>query len=155
MRRSVAFIYTAADLPTVSVADRDRTSRAGTNPAQAILADIRQSAGRRTQKRPGDRARHTSDWAVGSQEFQRWYRVRADDGRAAGWLTGPAIQEALLSGQPAISLTSNGADILAWTDHDWTRTGGVTGYRGERLTNVQDLDIVTIEALLDIVPLRP
>ncbi len=33
---------------------------------------------------------------------------------------------------------------------------GLTGYRGERLTNVQDLDIVTVEALpgvLDIAPL--
>ncbi len=155
VRRSVAFIYTAAELPAVSVADRNRTGRAGTNPAQAILANIRESAERRTQKRPGDQAGHTSDWAVGSEEFQRRYRVRADDGRAAGWLTGPAIQQALLSRQPAISLTSTGADILAWTDYGWTRPGGVTDYRGECLTNVQDLDIVTVEALLDVLDIVP
>jgi hypothetical protein len=74
VRRSVAFVNTARALPTVSVADRNRTGRAGTNPAQGILADIRQSTERKLQKRPGvdsGRPGRTSDWAVGSEEFQR------------------------------------------------------------------------------------
>jgi len=65
----------------------------------------------------------------------------------------PAIQLALLTRRPAVSLASNGADILAWTDCGWTGRGGVTDYGG-----VQDLDIVTIAAmleLLDLVPLSP
>jgi hypothetical protein len=114
----VAFIGAAGPLPTVSVADRNRTGRMGSNPAQAILAG----------------------------------------GRSAGWLAGPAVQQALLSRRPAISLTSHGSDVLAWTDYGWTGRDGVTDYGGERITNVRDLDIVTVEALLqvlDTVPLPP
>lgn len=158
VRRSVAFIYTARPLPTVSVADRNRTGRTGTNPAQAILANMQESTGRRTQKRPGadaGRAGRTSDWAVGSEEFQRQYRVRANDGRWAEWLTGSALQQALLGRRPAISITSNGADILAWTDYGWTDRNGVTDYSGTPIKNVQDLDIVTIEALLEVLDLVP
>jgi hypothetical protein len=83
VRRSTAFIFTARSLPTVSVADQNRTGRTGSNPAQAILTNIRESAQRKTQKRPGvdaGRAGRTSDWAVGSEEFQRRYRVRAEMG---------------------------------------------------------------------------
>lgn len=161
VRRSIAFTYTAKSLPTVSVADRNRTGRTGSNPAQAILANIRESAERKRQKQPGadgGRGGRASDWAVGSEEFQRLYRVRADDGRSAEWLAGPGIQRVLLGRQPAISLTSHGSDVLAWTDYGWTGPDGVTSYGGERIKNVQDLDIVTVEALLqvlDIVPLPP
>lgn len=153
-------IYTARPLPTVSVADRNRTGRAGANPAQGILANRQQSTGRKLQKRPGvdaGRPGRTFDWAVGSEEFQGRYRVRAEEGSAAEWLAGPAIQLALLSRRPAISLTSNGEDILARTDYGWTGPDGVTDY-GEQIGNVQDLDIVTIAAmleLLDMVPLSP
>jgi hypothetical protein len=158
VRRSVAFVDTARPVPTVSVADRNRTGGAGTNPAQQILANIQQSTGRRLQKRPGlDAARpgRTSDWAVGSDEFQRQYRVRADDGRAAEWLASPLIQQALLRCRPAISLTSNGADLLAWTDYGWTSPDGVTDHGGQRIEHVQDLDIVTIEALLEVLDMIP
>jgi hypothetical protein len=157
-RRSVAFVYTATVLPTVSVADRNRTGRQGTNPAQVILASIRESAERRTRKRPeadAGRVGRTSDWAVGSAEFQSRYRVRADDARSAEWLAGPAIQQALLGRRPAISLTSNAADVLAWTDYGWTGTDGVTDYGGERIRDVQDLDIVTVEALLEVLDIVP
>ena len=158
LRRSVAFIYTARPLPTVSVAERNRTGRAGANPAQGILANLQQSTGRKLQKRPGidaGRPGRTFDWAVGSQEFQRRYRVRADEGSAAAWLAGPDIQLALLSRRPAISLTSDGTDILAWTDYGWTRPTGVTDYGGERIGNVEDLDVVTIEALLEVLDMVP
>lgn len=161
VRRSVAFVYTARPLPTVSVADRNRTGGAGINPAQQILASIQQSTGRKLQKRPGvdaGRPGRACDWAVGSEEFQRRYRVRAEDSRSAEWLAGPAVQQVLLGRRPAISLTSNGADILAWTDYGWTSPGGVTDFGGTRIEHVPDLDIVTIEALLeplDMVPLLP
>jgi hypothetical protein len=158
VRRSVAFIYTDRALPTVSVADRNRTGVGGTNPAQGILAIMQESTGRKLQKRPGvdaGRPGRTSDWAVGSEEFQRRYRVRAEDGRAAEWLAGPAIQPVLLSRRPAVSLTSHGADILAWTDYGWTGPNGVTDYGSERIGNVQDLDIVTIEALLEVLDMIP
>ena len=141
---------------------RTGTARAGAgaNPAQGILANLQQSTGRKLQKRPGvdaGRPGRTFDWAVGSEEFQGRYRVRAEEGSAAEWLAGPAIQLALLSRRPAISLTSNGEDILARTDYGWTGPDGVTDY-GEQIGNVQDLDIVTIAArleLLDMVPLSP
>jgi hypothetical protein len=163
VHRTVAFTYTARPLPTVSVAGRNRTGRAGTNPAQAILASMQESTGRKLQKRPdaeadAGRDGRTSDWVVGSEEFRRQYRVRAEDGRSAEWLAGPAIQQALLSRQPVISLTSNGADILAWTDYGWTGPDGLTDFRGAPIKNVQDLDIVTVEALVEvlgIVPLPP
>ncbi len=158
VRRSVAFIYTARPLPTVSVADRNRTGRTGSNPAQAILAGIQESTGRKLQKRPvadAGRPGRTSDWAVGTEEFQRQYRVRANDGRSAEWLAAPAIQQALLSRRPAVSLTSNGTDILAWTDYGWTGRNGVTDHGGTPIENVQDLDIVTIEALLEVLDIVP
>jgi len=161
VRRSVAFISAAMPLPTVSVADRNRTGRAGVNPAQGILASLQEYAERKSQKSPGTdagRAGHTSDWVVGGEEFQRHYRVRADDGRSAEWLAGPVIQRALLSRRPGISLTSNGSDVLAWTDYGWTDRDGVTSYGGEAITNVQDLDISAVEAMLevlDMVPLPP
>ena len=158
VRRSVAFISTARSLPTVSVANRYRTGRKGVNPAQEILSNIQQYAQRGTQRQPGDdagRAGRTFDWAVGSEEFQRQYRVRANDGRSAEWLAGPAIQQALLSRHPAISLTSNGTDILAWTDYGWTAPNGLTDYGGQRITNVRDLDIVTVEALLEVLDIVP
>jgi hypothetical protein len=161
VRRSVAFISTGMALPTVSVADRNRMGRAGVNPAQGILANIQQSTARKLQQRPGVDARRpgrTSDWAVGSEEFQRRYRVRADEGGSAQWLAGSAIQHALLNSRPAISLTSNGADILAWTDYGWTGPDGVTDFASERIEHVRDLDIVTIAALLEIldaIPLPP
>ena len=153
VRRSVAFVSAGNALPTVSVADRDRTGRAGVNPAQGILATIQQSTGRKLQRQPGvdaGRPGRTSDRAVGKDEFQRRYRVRADDGGSAEWLAGPAIQQALLRSRPAISLTSNGADILAWTDYGWTGPDGVTDFGGTRIEHVQDLDIVTIAALLEL-----
>jgi hypothetical protein len=158
-RRTVAFVYTARSLPTVSVAARNRTGVAGTNPGQGILSYIQESTQRKLQKRAGidaGRPGRAFDWVTGSEEFQRRYRVRASDGSSAEWLAGPAIQQALLSHRPAISLTSHGPDILAWTDYGWTGPDGVTDYGGERISNMQDLDIVTIEALLrvlDIVPL--
>ena len=161
VRRSVAFISAGKALPTVSVADRNRTGRAGVNPAQEILANVQLSTAQKLQRRPGVDARRigrTSDWTVGREEFQRRYRVRADDGSSAEWLAGPAIQEALLGSRPAISLTSNGSDILAWTDYGWTGPDGVTDFAGERIERVQDLDIATIAAiveLLDVVPLPP
>jgi hypothetical protein len=158
VRRSVAFISTAMPLPTVSVANRYRTGRKGVNPAQEILSNIQEYGRRGTQKQPGDnavRAGRTFDWAVGSEEFQRQYRVRADEGRSAEWLAGPAIQQTLLSRHPAISLTSNGTDILAWTDYGWTAPNGLTDYGGERFTNVRDLDIVTVEALLEVLDIIP
>lgn len=158
VRRSVAFTDTARSLPTVSVADRNRTGRLGTNPAQSILAGMREATARRLLKRPESDTGHagrTSDWAIGSEEFQSRYRVRADDARSAQWLTGQAIQQALLSHRPAVSLTSNGADILAWTDYGWTDSVGVTDYGGERITNVQDLDIVTAAILLDVLDVVP
>src|SRR5215470_18220617 len=109
VRRSVAFVSTGITLPTVSVAERNRTGQAGVNPAQGILASIQQSTARKLQQRPGidaGRPGRTSDWAVGSEEFQRRYRVRADEAGSAQWLAGPATQQALLSSRPAISLTS-------------------------------------------------
>src|SRR5215472_8864398 len=153
VRRSVAFADTARPLPTVSVSDANRTGRLGTNPAQGLLASMQLSTQRKLQKRPGvDAVRpgRTYDWAVGSEEFQRRFRVRAEDGRSAEWLAGPAIQRALLRSRPAASLTSNASDILAWTDYGWTDRDGVTDFGGERIQRVQDLDIVTVEALLGL-----
>jgi hypothetical protein len=101
--------------------------------------------------RPG----RTSDWVVGSEEFQRRYRVRADDGGSAEWLAGPPTQQALLRSRPPISLTSNGADILAWTDYGWTGPDGVTAFAGGRIERVHDLDIVTVAALLELLDAVP
>lgn len=158
VRRSVAFIHTARALPTVSVADRNRTGRTGTNPAQGILAIMQDRTSRQLQKRPGvdaGRPGRACDWIVGSEEFQRRYRVRAEDGGAAEWLAGPVLQHALLGRRPARSLTSNGSDILAWTDYGWTGRDGVTDYGGEQIQNVQDRDIITIEALLELLDMIP
>ena len=38
---------------------------------------------------------------------------------------------------------------MAWTDCGWTGPDGVTDRDGERIPNVQDLDIHTVEALLE------
>jgi hypothetical protein len=146
--------------PQVTAECDDLTRSGSLRTLTGILANLQQSTGRKLQKRPGvdaGRPGRTFDWAVGSEEFQGRYRVRAEEGSAAEWLAGPAIQLALLSRRPAISLTSNGEDILARTDYGWTGPDGVTDY-GEQIGNVQDLDIVTIAAmleLLDMVPLSP
>jgi hypothetical protein len=80
---------------------------------------------------------------------------RPVNGTIALRVVGPAIQPILLSRRPAVSLTTHGADILAWTDYGWTGPNGVTDYGSERIGNVQDLDILTIEALLEVLDMIP
>jgi len=134
--RSVAFVYTSATLPTVSVAARQRIDTA---PITAAIQDMTASRLRVSPGGETDRAGRLYGWAVGGDEFQRRYRVKADSRQAAGWLARPATQAALLESKPAISLTSNGADILAWTDHG-----------GSHVSRVEDYDIPTVEAMLAI-----
>jgi hypothetical protein len=152
VRRSVAFIYTAVSLPTVSVAKRHRT---GDNSILSVMADSAAKGRHQQSEVDAERAGRMFGWAVGSEEFQRRYRVKAEDRQSAEWLAGPVIQRALLSHEPAISLTSNRADILAWTDYGWTDSGGGVDYGGQHISAVEDLDIVTVDALLNVLDVVP
>lgn len=135
--RSVAFIYTARPLPAVSAL---RRGSRGTRP---IMSALNERAARRAEQWPGDAAEVQArsrrlGWAVGSEEFRRAYLVKADDRRAAEWLASPVTQQRLLA-SPAVSLTTNGTDILAWCDHP-----------GSHISRVEDYDIATVEAMLEV-----
>lgn len=135
--RSVAFINTALPLPTVSVL---RRGSLGTRP---IMSALTERAARRVEQRPGTEAETEASarlfgWAVGGEEFRRHYLVKADDRGAAEWLAGPVTQQRLLA-CPTVSLVSTGADILAWCDDPRSR-----------ISRVEDYDIATVDAMLDI-----
>jgi hypothetical protein len=135
--RSVAFIDTARPLPAVSAL---RRGGRGTRP---IMSALNERAARQAGQWPGDDARVQATsrrlgWAVGSDQFRRAYLVKADDRRGADWLASPQTQQQLLA-SPAVSLTTNGADILAWCDHP-----------GPHISRIEDYDIATVEAMLDV-----
>ena len=134
--RSVAFVHTPASQPTVSVASRQRID---TRPIMAGLADLNQSRARQNTGGETEKQGRLYGWTVGSDEFQRRYKVKADSRRQAEWLARPASQARLLEHDPAISLTSNGTDILAWTDHG-----------GSNIAAVEDYDLPTVDAMLAV-----
>ncbi len=78
-------------------------------------------------------------WTVGTEEFQRRYKVKADSRQDAEWLAAPVTQALLLHHAPAISLTSNRSDVLAWTD-----------YGGSHIARSEDYDFSTIDAMLAV-----
>jgi pterin-4a-carbinolamine dehydratase len=134
--RSVAFVYTASTLPTVSVAARRRID------TRPIMSQLDEAKGRKMRQSPGgetERVGRLYGWPVGSDEFQRRYKVKADSRQAAEWLARPAIQAQLLEHDPVISLTSNGTDILAWTDHG-----------SSHIAAVEDYDLPTVDAMLAV-----
>jgi hypothetical protein len=137
--RGVAFIHADTPLPAASAL---RRGSLGTRPVMSALTE---RAARRadqwavTQAQARSLARQFG-WAVGSGEFRRCYLVKAEDRQAAEWLAGPATQQLLLARPaPAISLTTNGADILAWSD-----------YGGSHISRVEDYDIAVVDAMLAV-----
>jgi hypothetical protein len=135
--RTVAFIWTAMPLPAASALKRRSL---GTRPYMSAMIE---RASRRADEWPEANAQGVArqfGWPIGGTEFRSAYLVRADDRRAAEWLAGPTTQQWLLAHlDPDISLTTNGADILAWSD-----------YGGSHLSRVEDYDIATVDAMLDV-----
>ena len=134
--RTVAFIHTATSLPTVSVVKR------GSLGSRWVKSALDEWKARRVEQWAGgetERSGRLHGWSVGSEAFRREYKVDADDRQGAEWLAGPRAQQRLLASDPPISITSNGADILAWTD-----------YGGRHISRVEDYDLATVDALLEI-----
>jgi len=135
--RSVAFVDAACPLPAVSALRR------GTRGTRPIMSALNERAARRAEQWPGNEAEVQArsrllGWAVGSEEFRRAYLVKADDRRAAEWLASPPTTQRLLASL-AVSLTTNGTDILAWCDHP-----------GSHVSRVEDYDVATVEAMLEV-----
>ena len=137
--RTVAFVWTAVPLPAASALRR------GSMGTRAVMSALNELAARGLDQVPLTDAQARSfgrlyGWPIGSAEFRSLYLVRADDRQAAEWLAGPTTQQRLLAHPaPPISLTTNGADILAWSD-----------YGGSHLSRVEDYDISTIDAMLEV-----
>jgi hypothetical protein len=107
------------------------------------MSALNERAARRAEQWPGNESEVQArsrllGWAVGSEEFRRAYLVKADDRRAAEWLASPLTTLRLLA-SPAVSLTTNGTDIVAWCDHP-----------GSHVSRVEDYDIAAVEAMLDV-----
>jgi len=124
--RTVSFIYTARQLPTVSVVPRTTTEQV----SSWFGGRIARANERSEDPRRRDAVERLAGLQFGSAEFQQQFQAEALDHAAAEWLLTPEIQRSLLA-DGGLSLASKDADVLCWGD------------RG-------DFDLDTVDAMLQL-----